>query len=313
MSDRGVRPDLSIVLVNWNAFDLTTAALTSIEDRTEGIEYEGFVVDNGSRGDGAETLGQRFRWVTVIRNQENLGFSRANNQAFARARGRYLLALNSDTVQTGNALGDAVRYLDEHPEVGALGIRHLNGDDARSTQLSAFGFPRPGRDLAALLGLATPSDLTVWPDEAGADRDVDWVCGSFLMVRREVLEAVGGFDERFFVYEEDIDWCRRARQAGWVVRYRPALEMIHLRHASAPQIRDKTFMHFRSRLAYVRKHHGLVLATAHYLAMVLRLKLAAAWSGVRWLAGRETGATFFPRCRRLVEFLLFRSGRRGVS
>mgnify|MGYP002849301656 CR=1 FL=1 len=307
-------PDLSIVLVNWNALDLTVDALTSIADQTRGIEYEAFVVDNGSTRDrGLDELESKFPWVTLITNQENLGFGRANNQAFERASGRYVLALNTDTIQVENALGEAVRYLDAHPEVGGLGIRHLNDDETRSTQASAFRFPRPGQELLGLLGLRTPDDPTIWPDDDRGDVDADWLVGSFLMVRRETLDAVGVFDDRFFVYEEDIDWCRRARTAGWVLRFRPALSMIHLGSASAPHIRDKSFMHFRSHLTYLRKHHGTVVAAAHYLAMVLRLTLAASWSGVKWLVGLETGAVFFPRCRRQLEFLLLRPGQRGLG
>ncbi len=314
MSAPGSRPDLSIVLVNWNALHLTIDALESIAEMTSDVTYEAFVVDNGStRNQGLDALPTRFPWVTLIANQENVGFGRANNQAFDRAKGRYLLALNTDTIQVENALGEGVRYLDAHPEVGALGVRHLNDDEARSTQASAFRFPRPWQELLGLLGLRTPDDPTIWPDADGADVDADWLVGSFLMIRRETLDAVGAFDDRFFVYEEDIDWCRRARTADWIMRFRPTLSMIHLGSASAPHIRDKSFMHFRSHLTYLRKHHEPMVATMHYLAMVLRLSLAAGWSGVKWLLGLETGAVFFPRCRRQLEFLLLRPGKRGVG
>jgi hypothetical protein len=313
VSGEAPAPDLSIVLVNWNALDLTIAALASIDAQTTGITYEGFVVDNGSTRDtGLERLPEQFPWVTLIVNDGNLGFSRANNQAFARARGRYILALNTDTIQIADVLGDAVRYMDTQPTVGALGVRHLNNDEARSTQASAFAFPRPSQELLGLLWLRQPDDPTIWPDETAADLDVGWLCGSFLMIRRETLDQVGPLDERFFVYEEDIDWCLRARQAGWVVRFRPALSMVHIGHASEPHIRDKSFMHFRSHLTYLRKHHGVLVAGAHYLAMVIRLTLSTLWSGLKWLMGRETGAAFFPRCRRQVEFVLLRPGRTGV-
>jgi GT2 family glycosyltransferase len=198
-------PDLSIVLVNWNACELTSAALASLASETRGIASEIFVVDNGTTRDaGVVELQRRFPAVAFIANASNMGFSVANNQGIARARGRYVLLLNNDTVQIENALAAAVAYMDGNPTIGALGILHRNADAQRSPQASAFAFPRPWREVAGLLGIRWGTEYGV-PLPTDAECDVDWVCGSFLMMRRACLEQVGPLDERFFIYDEDID------------------------------------------------------------------------------------------------------------
>jgi GT2 family glycosyltransferase len=301
-------PDLSIVLVNWNACATTSAALESIAACTHGIAYEIFVVDNGSTRDGsAAELPRRFPLVQFIANQANLGFSVANNQGIARARGRYVLLLNNDTVQTGNALGDAVRYMDAHPEVGGLGILHRNADVEGTEQASVFEFPRPWREVANLVGLLPAPDAASPVQE----RDADWVCGSFLMMRRACLDAIGPLDERFFIYDEDIDWCRRARTAGWKIRFWPGASMVHVGASARPFMKDKTFVHFRSHLSYIRKHHSWLPAALYYLVMVGRLSFATMWQALRWIAGSASLSDVRERSSRQLQFALLRPGRTG--
>jgi len=303
--------DLSIVLVNWNACETTADAIRTIDQCTRAIRYEIFVVDNGTtRDDSVRELPRRFPHITFIANDRNLGFSKANNQGIVRARGRYVLLLNNDTVQIEDALSAAVQYMDAHGEVGALGILHRNADAERSPQPSAYHFPRPWRELRDLLGLG--GDTVVSQTMAiDAERDVDWVCGSFLLMRRECLDRIGPLDERFFIYDEDIDWCKRAWAAGWRIRFWPGASMVHLGAAARPFMKDKTFVHFRSHLSYIRKHHSWLPAALYYLVMVGRLTLATGWQALRWMTGAVPFAHVRERSTRQLQFALLRPGRTG--
>ena len=306
-------PDLSIVLVNWNTCDLTAAAIESIERQTRDLRYEVIVVDNGTtRDDSVRELPRRFPSIRLISNPRNMGFSVSSNQGIATASGRYVLLLNTDTIQTEDALSAAVRYMASHPDVGALGILHRNADATRSRQPSAFRFPRPWRDVVTPLCLPSARWNVASLSDDG-ERDVDWVCGSFLLMRRECLERVGPLDERFFAYDEDIDWCRRAWEAGWKVRFWPGVSMIHVGGAARPFMKDKTFVHFRSRLSYIRKHHTWIPASMYYAFMAGRLSLATVWQTIRWLAGRARLADVRERWSRQMQFALLRPGRTGAS
>lgn len=303
--------DLSIVIVNWNTCQLTSEAIASVERETRGISYEIILVDNGSTHDDSVTeLPRQHPGVTWIANSTNLGFAGANNQGIASARGRYVVLLNSDTIQTQDALGASVRYMDAHPQVGVLGILHRNADDERTVQASFNRFPNPWSDVAALLGVASPAKLPD-PHVVPPEQDVDWVVGSFLFVRREVLEDVGGLDERFFLYDEDIDWCLTARRHGWTVRFWPGAEMIHLGNGSRRFMRDKTFSHFRSHFTYMRKNHSALVAWLYYAVLSVRLLVATVWQALQFLLGRTSREAVQERLQRQRQFLTLAPGRRG--
>jgi GT2 family glycosyltransferase len=302
--------DLSIVLVNWNSLHLTTDALASLESFTKDIRYEVFVIDNGTtKDDGIRELPRRFPWIHFISNGENRGFSKANNQGIRRAKGRYILLLNNDTIQIENALGKAVAYMDAHPDVGALGITHLNRDAEQSFQPSFFAFPRPWTEVRALLG--APEAHGASPVDFSREQEADWIVGSFLLMRRACYEDVGELDERFFIYDEDVDWCFRARRAGWMVKYWPGARMVHLGASARPFMKDKTFVHFRSHLSYIKKNHSLSAAVAYYGAMGARLALATGKQAALAATGRTDLSTVRERIFRQRQFMLLRSGRTG--
>lgn len=300
--------DVSVILVTWNALDVTAAALESLQTHTSGVTYEVFVIDNGTTKDSSVTeLPRRFPWIHFIANNANLGFTKANNIAIKQARGRHVLLLNSDTIQTENAIGEAVRYMDAHPDVGVLGIMHRNNDPERSFQPSAHRFPKPLHEIQVLYGLGRHADP--YPAQ---EMDVDWVCGSFLLIRRATLEQVGPMDERFFTYNEDIDWCQRITKAGWKIRYWPGARMIHIGSSASPFVRDKTSIMFRSHLTYLRKHHGIVIAALFYLAMGFKLILAAIKQLVLWAIGRSAKHDIKLRWQRLKNFVFVQPSKSGI-
>jgi GT2 family glycosyltransferase len=300
--------DLSVILVNWNSLDVTSAALNSVREKTAGITYEVFVVDNGTTKDaGATEIPRRFPWVKFIANSANMGFTKANNQGIRQSCGRYVVLLNNDTIQTENALGESVRYMDAHADVGALGIMHRNNDVEKTFQASFFLFPKPFQDILGLMGLNRSEAYA----PTVVEQNTDWVCGSFLLMRRECLEKIGPLDERFFIYDEDIDWCLRAKNAGWNIRFWPGASMIHLGAVSGPIMRDKSLTMYRSHVSYLRKHHGALWSSSFYLAMVLRLSMSWVKQGLFWLVGRSRWSDVRLRWRRLWNFLSLRPGKVG--
>jgi GT2 family glycosyltransferase len=303
--------DLSIVLVNWNALEHLRRAVASLRERVHSIAYEVIIVDNAStRDESRSALEREFPGASVILNAENRGFGAACNQGIALARGRYVLLLNTDTLQIEDAPGKAVRYLDERPELGVVGVRHLNDDAERAEQASTFDFPDAYRYLRGMLKLAGPADRRAHPSY---ETDVDCVCGSFLMIRRECWEEIGGLDERYFVYEEDADWCLRAWQAGWRVRYWPGASIVHRGATAREFLSDKSFMHHRSLLTFFHKNRGSTEALVFYGVVTLALSAGTLRQATNLLFGRGDGKAFAERVRRQWLFMTVRHWRHGIS
>ena len=264
--------ELSIIIVSWNVAELLAACLQSIVDSPSASATEVIVVDSGST-DGTLDVLRRFPQVRVLAQAENIGFTRGNNIGLGEARGRALLMLNPDTKILDDALGRMARYLDAHADVGIVGPHTLNADG--STQSTRRRFPTLRSALFESTWLQ-PYAPKAWldayfcadqPDDQ-APYEVDWVQGSALMARREVYEQIGGLDEGYVMYSEELDWCHRAKDAGWRVVYVGDAEVIHYGGQSTAQAPARTQIEFqRSKLRYFRKYHG-ALATG-----LLRLDL----------------------------------------
>lgn len=248
--------DLSIAVISYNTRDLLLACLQSVQDRTAGVDYEVIVVDNASRDGSVDAVRARFPQLTVIANAENAGFARACNQAAAVSSGRYLLLLNSDTVMQVGTLRTMVTCLEQHLDIGAVSC--LQRDEHGRVLQSCFPFPsirdhvRHSEDLPTvirrLVGTLSPMDLT-------QSQDVDWANGACLMVRKAVFDRLGGLDERFFMYFEDVDLCRRVQQLGYRVRYVAEGEVVHLLGRSSLTSRNRLNEQWElSRIRYVEKH-----------------------------------------------------------
>ena len=226
-------PDVAAVLVNYNAGNELRRALQSLADDLRGRLWEGVVIDNAS-ADGSETIAAEFApAVRLIRNASNIGFGRGANQGIAATSASLVLIMNPDCALTAGALGSMRGALQAHPSCAVVGPRILDPDG--SVQGSARGDPDMltglfGRTamLRRLFPDAAISRRNVVTDPASVDGAVvDWVSGACFLARRDALTSVGGFDERYFLYWEDADLCRRLRARGYEIRYVPAATAVH--------------------------------------------------------------------------------------
>lgn len=275
--------DLSIVILNWNVRDLLERCLASI--RPGRLCLETIVVDNASSDDSVALVRSKYPAAIVIANSTNRGFTGGNNQGIAASNGRYVLVLNPDTEIVGNALETLVAYLEAHAEVGALGPQLLNPD--RSIQSSRRRFPTVKTaffESTWLQGLAPRRWLRrFYMDDVSPDvtQEVDWLNGACTLFRRSTLDQVGVYDEQnFFMYSEELDLCRRVKEAGWTIAYLPEAKVIHYVGKSSEQVAAARHIYFQtSKVRYFRKYHGPRVAS------VLRQFLL--WS-YRWQIGLES-------------------------
>lgn len=280
-------PRVSAVVVSYNTRDHLLRCLASLESVL--LPLEVVVVDNASGDGSAEAVAERFPATRIVRNDENLGFARASNQGLRRCGAPYVLLLNSDAEVRPGAVEALAGLLDARPRVGAVGPRTLSPDG--SVQVS-FGPPLTPwgewRQRRLLRGVRArrPDALRRAAERAGGEREPAWVSGACLLARRQALDQVGGFDEGFFLYEEDVDLCRRLRQAGWTILFTPAAEVVHHVGRSMARDPDRSRLEYqRSHLRYYRKHNG-VFATA-LLRVWLAAGAAAAWLRARAASGPE--------------------------
>jgi len=257
-------PDISVILVSWNTRDELRVCLESVLAGLRGISGEVIVVDNASTDGSAEMVEASFPNLHLIRNSQNLGFAAGCNVGLRAASGRYLLLLNPDTIVLDDILAATVRYLDDHPDVGALGCRVLNADG--TVHPSCFRDPSV---LNTALGLTGLSRLP-WPRALGrermtdwlrdSERDVDVVTGCYLATRREVLDDVGPLDAGYFFCGEEADWCRRMRSQGWAVRFAPVGDIIHLDGVAGRKLNERRDLLGMAGLVRYAHHHDGWLA-----------------------------------------------------
>jgi GT2 family glycosyltransferase len=276
-------PDVSVIIVSFNTREVLRQCLQSVVADSTGLDAEIIVVDNASTDGSPEMIAQDFPQAVVVRSEINLGFGEGNNAALRMARGRYFVLLNSDAFFVEGALPLAIRHMDESPAVGLGGCR-LIGRDGNS-QPSSRCFHSVVDDLVVLSGLAAKFPKSkffgrfdrTWADEHQA-APVDWVPGAFTILRPSALKQVGYFDPVFFLYYEEVDLCRRMKDAGIPVWYWPDIVVIHIGGESSRQLTALEFSsrsaqvvlwRMRSTLLYYRKHHGWHVRLAKWMEQTL--------------------------------------------
>lgn len=292
--------DLSVVIVNYNVREFLEQALRSVFRASAGLRLEVFVVDNNSVDGSPAMVRNQFPDVHLIANADNVGFGAANNQAIRRARGRYILVLNPDTIVQEDTFSKMIRFMDDHPQAGAAGCKILHPDGSFARE-SRRAFPTPSVAFYRMIGLAGlfprsavfgRYNMTHLPENEVAE--VDALSGSCMLVRRDAVfgggsgHGAGLFDEAFYMYGEDLDWCYRIQKAGWKIYYTPETQIIHYKGESTK----------KGELRYVRLFYGAMLrfTEKHFenrysrlFAGLLRLAIVAR-AGLTVVA--EAGRTF---------------------
>mgnify|MGYP000483548861 CR=1 FL=1 len=318
--------DLSVVIVSWNVRELLRRCLASIVGASapspEGLfplpggrSLEVWVVDNGSSDGSAEMAQTAFPGVNLL-TSANRGFAAGCNLGLARSQGRYVMLLNADTEVVGPALVTLLDYMDAHPDVGVLGPQLRYADGRLQSSRRRFPSPLTGFLESTLLQQWFPRNrwLTHYyaldlPDDAPAE--VDWLVGAALVVRREALAQAGPLDEGYFMYSEEMEWCRRIKGHGWRVVYLPAATIVHHEGRSSEQVVAARHIYFQtSKLRYWRQVHGPAWATA--LRVFLLATYVYQWleEGGKWLLGHKRPL----RAQRLAVYgQVLRSGLRPAG
>jgi N-acetylglucosaminyl-diphospho-decaprenol L-rhamnosyltransferase len=304
--------DVSIIIVSWNVADLLVTCLRSLQAGQGAYTQEIIVVDSASTDDTVHRISLEFPDAILLPQTENLGFSRCNNIGLAAASGRHLLLLNPDTEVIGGAVGQMVAYLDAHPQIGIVGPHTLNTD--LTTQSTRRRFP------TVSLAFFESTWLQPFTPKAWLDRyyvvdlpdsdvfEIDWVQGSALMARREVYQQIGGLDEQYVMFFEELDWCKRAKNAGWRVAYFGTAQIVHHGGKSTDQVVARKHIYFqRSKLHYFAKHHGMIIALSLRLFLLVSYVVQIAIEGVKTLLGSKRS---MRRDRIVAYWQVLRSGLR---
>jgi N-acetylglucosaminyl-diphospho-decaprenol L-rhamnosyltransferase len=264
-----MRIDISVILVSYNTAGLLGKCLSALRAALDGFVHEIVIVDNASRDGSVELIKTDHPDCRLIENRCNVGFARANNQALKLIHGGHLLLLNTDAFVERDTLHKSVAYLNDNQDCGLLGVR-LVGQDG-TPQPSARFFPTPLNLFLRSSGLDSIFTRVRMVDDAAWDqaavRHCDWVPGCFCLIRREVVDQLGLFDARYFLYYEEVDLCFAAKKAGWKVACIPGTTVVHLGGESAksegtvtPVGRQLEAMQIESELLYFRKNHGILTA-----------------------------------------------------
>jgi GT2 family glycosyltransferase len=271
-----VRPDLSVVLVCWNNKEYLEGCLDSIYSAGLHSAFEILVVDNGSTDGSQSMLKERYPDVILIENGENVGLGRASNQGVQASIGRFALLLNNDTIVSGEAINAMVRYMEENEDAGAVGGKLLNADGSFQGGFGNFSTLREEFLITSRIGELLSDGYPSHRDAADT-RPVDWLSSACLLVRRKAFDEVGGLDEEYFIYGDEVDLQYRLKKAGWTVYYIPNAETLHYGGRSMDRWRRRKMV-YRGKLLFYRKNYGRAReATLRLLFLVVSLGKLVVW------------------------------------
>jgi GT2 family glycosyltransferase len=251
--------DVAVVVPNWNGRELLGACLDSVRAAAADLRVETIVVDNASSDDSAAYVRERHPGVHLILNATNEGFARACNRGVAVSAAPLVLLLNTDAILGRDALRRLVDCIRAHPRAAVVGAQQRNADG--SFQCSRLPFPNLWLDWMIISGLGRLLFGAAFPSypasEHGGAQPAEWVGGACMLVRRQAYEAVGGLDQQYFMYGEEMDLCYRLRQAGWEIWYEPGAVVVHLGGGSSVKLGPRSeALNYRSRVRFYRLHHG---------------------------------------------------------
>jgi GT2 family glycosyltransferase len=285
--------DVSICIVTYHARDFLRDCLLSIYGMVGSICFEIIVVDNHSEDGTLDMLRQEFPEVRLLINEQNTGYTRPNNQAIRVSEGRTILLINPDTLVRSNTITELVSFLDTHSEVGIVGPKVLNRDGTLQKQCRRSE-ARPWDSICYFSGLSRlfPHDkrfagyLMTYLDE-DLTHETEAVSGSSMLIRRAVIDQIGDLDENFFAYQEDTDYCRRARLAGWKVFYHPSAQIIHYGGEGGSKVQPyRAIIEWhRSYYLYYRKHfakdYPFIFSAVYYFGMLMKLGITLSVNLIR--------------------------------
>lgn len=264
--------DLSIIIVNYGTYKLTKEAIDSILKYPPKSDFEIFLVDNASKDNSYEKLRNNFKneiekgIIKTIANSTNDGFAVANNLAIKKARGNFILLLNSDTIVKKDTLNLCLKYIKNHPDVGVLGCK-ISLPNGKLDKACKRNFPNPKNSFQKLFGFSTifskhgennnnTNSYNLDNLDDNGVYEVDCLVGAFMLLRKSTINEVGLLDENFFMYGEDIDWCYRIKEKGWKVIYYGKAEIIHYKSASSKKQKSKLIYEFyRAMYLFYNKHY----------------------------------------------------------
>ncbi|MCL4545387.1 MAG: glycosyltransferase family 2 protein [Chloroflexi bacterium] len=313
------RPVVSVVIVTWNNLKVIDRCLMAVQAAQGEVALDTFVVDNASTDGTPDHVSEHYPWVALIREEENRGFSQANNVGLARAQGRYVLLLNPDAFLDRGALSILCTFLDEHPDVAVAGPQLLNEDG--TVQSSRRRAP------TRLTGFYESTQLQQWfGNNALTDhyyvgdvpdyllQEVEWVTGACMLIRGEAIERVGALDPEFHMYSEELEWCLRFRKSGWKVMYVPEARVTHLVGQSSGQdVLQRHYNHHQSKLRLYALLYGRAwsLLLRMWIAGLYTLQIVEE-SGKYVLTRRNRAVRRF-RLQLLIKMLLWLVLNKGIE